>query len=83
MEVSHAELQDQRELLKATPVERPHTAPVQIISDNGSLVAVAEEQQENMLTRGNPQAIYTNETHHVPLCSTDEYDSYGLDSGEH
>eukprot|EP00959_Pyramimonas_sp_CCMP1952_P320211 6701318-Pyramimonas_sp.AAC.1 len=36
------------------------------------LVTIAEEQQGHLPTLGNPLDIYTTETYHVPLCSTDE-----------
>eukprot|EP00959_Pyramimonas_sp_CCMP1952_P315765 6609172-Pyramimonas_sp.AAC.1 len=57
MEMWCTELQDERELLEAAPIDELYTAPAQ---DMG-----------------------TTETYHAPLCSTDEDDSYGLDSDEH
>eukprot|EP00959_Pyramimonas_sp_CCMP1952_P257249 5374956-Pyramimonas_sp.AAC.1 len=62
MEVRRAELQGDRELLEATPVEEVYTAPAQMVSDNSALVTVAEEQQGRLPTRGKPQDIYTTET---------------------
>eukprot|EP00959_Pyramimonas_sp_CCMP1952_P059296 1238386-Pyramimonas_sp.AAC.1 len=54
-----------------------------MISDNGALVAVADEQQGRLPARDNPMSVSTTETYHVLLCSMDDDDSYGLDSGEH
>eukprot|EP00959_Pyramimonas_sp_CCMP1952_P030946 649040-Pyramimonas_sp.AAC.1 len=71
-----------RELLEANPAEELSTAPAQMISDNSALVTVAEGQQGHFPARGDPQDIYTAETDHGPLCSTDEDGSTGLDSDE-
>eukprot|EP00959_Pyramimonas_sp_CCMP1952_P270484 5654599-Pyramimonas_sp.AAC.1 len=83
MEVWCTELEDERELLKAYPVEKLYAAPAQRISDNGVLVTVADEQGGRLPTRGSPQSINTTETYHFPLCSTGDDDSYGLDSDKH
>eukprot|EP00959_Pyramimonas_sp_CCMP1952_P078131 1633340-Pyramimonas_sp.AAC.1 len=50
--------------------------------DNSALVTVADEQCGHLPAWGNPQDISTTETHHAPVCSTGEDDSYGLDSDE-
>eukprot|EP00959_Pyramimonas_sp_CCMP1952_P323819 6777148-Pyramimonas_sp.AAC.1 len=83
IEVWHTELQDERELLQATPVEEFDSIPTHMTSDNSALVTVADEQQEHLPARGNPQSTSTAETHHVLLCSRDDDDSYGLDFDEH
>eukprot|EP00959_Pyramimonas_sp_CCMP1952_P392429 8223327-Pyramimonas_sp.AAC.1 len=83
MEMRHTELQDERELLEATPTGELYTAPTHMITDNSLLVTVSGEQRGHLPTWVNLQDTGTTETCHVPLCSTDESDSYGLDSDEH
>eukprot|EP00959_Pyramimonas_sp_CCMP1952_P437854 9166836-Pyramimonas_sp.AAC.1 len=83
MDVRRAEFREERELLEATPIDDLHTVPTQMITHNSALVTVAEEQRGHLPTWGNPHGIDTTETHHVPLCSTGEDDTYGLDFDEH
>eukprot|EP00959_Pyramimonas_sp_CCMP1952_P043417 908058-Pyramimonas_sp.AAC.1 len=59
MEVWDTELQDERELLEAAPVEERHAVPAQMISDGSALVTVAGEQQGHLPTWSNPHDIYT------------------------
>ena len=55
---------------------------MQMVPDNCLLVTVADEQQGPLPMRGNPRDSDTDETFHVPLCSTDNDTSYGLDFDE-
>ena len=62
---------------------------MQMVPDNCVLVTVADEQQGPLPKRGNSQDLRgnsqdsdTEETFHVPLCSTDNDTSYGLDFDE-
>eukprot|EP00959_Pyramimonas_sp_CCMP1952_P469656 9495323-Pyramimonas_sp.AAC.1 len=64
MEVRHAELRGERELLEATPLEQLYTAPTHWISDHSALATVAEGQLGHLPTRGSPQDMYTTETYH-------------------
>eukprot|EP00959_Pyramimonas_sp_CCMP1952_P131546 2750782-Pyramimonas_sp.AAC.1 len=82
MEVWRAELQKEEELLEATPLDDLRTVPTHMITDNGVLVTVAEEQRGHLPKGGYPRDSDIEETHHVPLCSTVEDHSYGLDSDE-
>eukprot|EP00959_Pyramimonas_sp_CCMP1952_P181325 3791346-Pyramimonas_sp.AAC.1 len=82
MEVRHAKLQEERELLEAAPIDDLYTAPTQAIAGNSALVTAAGEQRGRLPTWPRPHDIDT-ETFHVPLCSTDEDDRYGLDFDEH
>eukprot|EP00959_Pyramimonas_sp_CCMP1952_P397318 8324875-Pyramimonas_sp.AAC.1 len=79
MEVRRTELQDERELLEAAPVEEVYTLPTHMNTDNRALATVADEQQGRLPTWNNPQSINAAETDHVPLCSADDDDIYGLD----
>eukprot|EP00959_Pyramimonas_sp_CCMP1952_P450843 9439310-Pyramimonas_sp.AAC.1 len=51
MEVWHAELQDEKGLLEATPLGDIFTMPTQVIPDHSALITVAEEQ------RGKPASV--------------------------
>eukprot|EP00959_Pyramimonas_sp_CCMP1952_P068595 1431719-Pyramimonas_sp.AAC.1 len=53
-----------------------------MITDNSALVTVAEEQPGHRPAWGHPRSSDIEETYHVPLCSTGEGHSYGLDSDE-
>eukprot|EP00959_Pyramimonas_sp_CCMP1952_P031197 653923-Pyramimonas_sp.AAC.1 len=53
-----------------------------MITDNSALVTAAEEQRGHLPTRGHPCDPDIEETHHVPMCSTGEDHTYGLDSDE-
>eukprot|EP00959_Pyramimonas_sp_CCMP1952_P161325 3373609-Pyramimonas_sp.AAC.1 len=82
MEVWHTELHDERELFGATPVCDLCTVPAHMITDNRALVTVAEAQRWHLPKWGHPRDSNIEETYHVPLCSTAEDHSYGLDSDE-
>eukprot|EP00959_Pyramimonas_sp_CCMP1952_P392470 8224341-Pyramimonas_sp.AAC.1 len=81
MDVRCAELQEERGLLEAAPLDGPYAAPAQMITDNSALVRVDEEQRGHLPTWGHPRDSVIRGTYHVPLRSMDEDDSYGLDSG--
>eukprot|EP00959_Pyramimonas_sp_CCMP1952_P274906 5746836-Pyramimonas_sp.AAC.1 len=59
-----AELQDERELPEATPIDELYTAPTERIADISALVTVAEEQRGHLPKWGNPLDTYTTETYH-------------------
>eukprot|EP00959_Pyramimonas_sp_CCMP1952_P337886 7075910-Pyramimonas_sp.AAC.1 len=82
MEAWYTELYEQRDLLEATPLCNLYTVPAHMITGNSVLVTVAEEQRGRLLTWGHPRDSDIEETYHVPLCSTGEDHSYGLDSDE-
>eukprot|EP00959_Pyramimonas_sp_CCMP1952_P443391 9282808-Pyramimonas_sp.AAC.1 len=83
MEVRCAELQDDRELLEATPIGELYLAPAHMITDNSALVTVAEEQRGCLPARGSPRDICTTEADNFTLCSTDEGSSCCLVSDGH
>eukprot|EP00959_Pyramimonas_sp_CCMP1952_P464802 9487220-Pyramimonas_sp.AAC.1 len=82
MEVWYTELHDKRELLEATPVDDLCAVPTHMITDDSVLVTVAEEQRGRLPKWGYSRDPGTEETYHVPLCSTVEDHSHGLDSDE-
>eukprot|EP00959_Pyramimonas_sp_CCMP1952_P414656 8688065-Pyramimonas_sp.AAC.1 len=65
VKVRYTELQAERELLEATPMDDLYTVPAQMITDSCVLVTVAKEQRGHQPTWGNPQDIVTPETYHV------------------
>ena len=82
LETWYTELREEKQLLETIPTESLYTILVQMVPDNCVLVAVADEQQVTLPMRGNSQTSDTEETFHVPLCSTDNDTSYGLDFDE-
>eukprot|EP00959_Pyramimonas_sp_CCMP1952_P114577 2395372-Pyramimonas_sp.AAC.1 len=54
-----------------------------MITENSVLVAVDEQQQGHLPTRGSPQDINTTKIYHAPFCSTGDDDSYGLGPDDH
>jgi len=83
LETWYTELLEEKQLLEATPIEAFYTIPMQMVPDNSVLVTVSDEQQGHLPTRGSPQDSDAVETLHVPLCSTDNDNSHGLDFDEH
>eukprot|EP00959_Pyramimonas_sp_CCMP1952_P083190 1738526-Pyramimonas_sp.AAC.2 len=53
-----------------------------MITDHSVLATVAEEQRGHLPTWGHPRDSDIAETYDLPLCSTDEDYTYGLDSNE-
>eukprot|EP00959_Pyramimonas_sp_CCMP1952_P247424 5172200-Pyramimonas_sp.AAC.2 len=53
-----------------------------MLTDNSVMVTVAGEQWGHPPARDHPRDSVTTETYHVPVCSADEDDTYGLDSYE-
>eukprot|EP00959_Pyramimonas_sp_CCMP1952_P252811 5281453-Pyramimonas_sp.AAC.1 len=82
MEVWHAELQDEKELLEATPPVNLFAMPAQMVPDQSMLITVADEQRWCLPKWGRTRDSDIDETHHVPMCSMVEDCSYGLDSAE-
>eukprot|EP00959_Pyramimonas_sp_CCMP1952_P274638 5741078-Pyramimonas_sp.AAC.1 len=64
MEVRCAELQDEQELLEATPLEDLSTMPAQMVPDHRVLITVAEEQRGTLPKWGRPRDSDTEETYH-------------------
>eukprot|EP00959_Pyramimonas_sp_CCMP1952_P017654 374465-Pyramimonas_sp.AAC.2 len=79
MDVWCAELLEESELLEATPLDDLYPVPTHVTTDSSVLATVAEEQRGHLPTRGYPLDSDIAETYHVPLCSMDEDDTYGLD----
>eukprot|EP00959_Pyramimonas_sp_CCMP1952_P335000 7015078-Pyramimonas_sp.AAC.2 len=59
-------------LVEATLVDDLYTVPAHMITDNSALVTVAEKQRGHLPKWGYSRDSDTEETHHVPLCSTVE-----------
>eukprot|EP00959_Pyramimonas_sp_CCMP1952_P092095 1927526-Pyramimonas_sp.AAC.1 len=78
----YAELQDERELLEATPLEDLFTMPTQMVPDQSVLITVADEQRGYLPKCGRTRYSDTEETFYAPLCTMVEDDSYGLDSDD-
>eukprot|EP00959_Pyramimonas_sp_CCMP1952_P179567 3754290-Pyramimonas_sp.AAC.1 len=78
MEVWYAELQDENELLEATPPEDLFRMPAQMVPDRSSLITVADEQRGHLPKWGRTRDSDAEETHHVPRVSMVEDCSYGL-----
>eukprot|EP00959_Pyramimonas_sp_CCMP1952_P018180 384986-Pyramimonas_sp.AAC.1 len=55
MEVWHAELQGEEELLEATPLGDLFTVPAHIIPDHSVLITVAKEQRGHLPRWGRPR----------------------------
>eukprot|EP00959_Pyramimonas_sp_CCMP1952_P405077 8490086-Pyramimonas_sp.AAC.1 len=82
MEAWHAELQEEREMLEATPPEDLFTIPTQMVPDQSVLISVADEQRGRLPKWGRTRDADTEETYYAPMCTMVKDDSYGLDSDE-
>eukprot|EP00959_Pyramimonas_sp_CCMP1952_P348220 7293991-Pyramimonas_sp.AAC.1 len=63
MEVRHAEQQNEKGLLEATPLEDLFAMPAQMLPDHSALITAAEEQQGHLPEWGRPRDSDTEETH--------------------
>eukprot|EP00959_Pyramimonas_sp_CCMP1952_P473963 9502644-Pyramimonas_sp.AAC.2 len=75
MEARCTELHDESELLDANPLYELYTVPKHMITDNSAL-------RGHLPKWGYSHDSDIEETNDVPLCSTVEDHSYGLDSDE-
>eukprot|EP00959_Pyramimonas_sp_CCMP1952_P074617 1558899-Pyramimonas_sp.AAC.1 len=64
MDMRCAEWHEERELFEASPLDYPYTAPTHMITDNTSLVTVAEEQRGHLPQWGDPRDSDIEETSH-------------------
>eukprot|EP00959_Pyramimonas_sp_CCMP1952_P061699 1289178-Pyramimonas_sp.AAC.1 len=69
MEVWHAELREERELLEAAPLEYLFTVPAQMVPDQSVLIIVADEQRGHLPKWGRTRDPDTEETYYAPLCT--------------
>eukprot|EP00959_Pyramimonas_sp_CCMP1952_P155166 3246584-Pyramimonas_sp.AAC.1 len=78
-----AELQEERELLVATPPEDLSTIPTHMVSYQSVLIiTVADGKRGHLAKWGRTRDSDTEETYYVPMCTMVEDDSYRLDSDE-
>eukprot|EP00959_Pyramimonas_sp_CCMP1952_P045766 956314-Pyramimonas_sp.AAC.1 len=69
MEVWHAELQDDRELLEAAPPEDFFAMPAQMVLDQGARITAADEQRGHLPKRGRTRDSDAEETYSAPMCT--------------
>eukprot|EP00959_Pyramimonas_sp_CCMP1952_P294059 6150410-Pyramimonas_sp.AAC.1 len=67
MEMRCAELQEERELLDASPPEDLFTIPTQVAPDQSALITVADEQRGHLPKWGRTHDPDTEETYYAPL----------------
>ena len=85
-----------RAMTHTTPIDSLYTLPVYTTPDNAVLVTTASDDvqghlqagnptpvQGHLQTRGHPQQYDSEELYYVPLVSTDQDETYGLDFDEH
>eukprot|EP00959_Pyramimonas_sp_CCMP1952_P234458 4898989-Pyramimonas_sp.AAC.1 len=69
MDVRYAELQEEKELLEATPPENLLAIPTQMVPDQSVLIIVADEQRGHLPKWGRTHDSDAEETHYVPMCT--------------
>ena len=90
------ELMSEKAFVPTTSLDSLYTIPVHTTPDNTVLVTTASDDtqghlhigdstrtQGHLQTRGHPQQYDSDESYHVPLVSTGQGDTYGLDFDEH
>eukprot|EP00959_Pyramimonas_sp_CCMP1952_P134704 2819032-Pyramimonas_sp.AAC.1 len=79
MGVWYLDLQEEGELLEATP---PEDHFYQMVPDQSVLITVADEQLGHLPKWGRTNDSDTEETYYAPMCTMVEDHSYGVDSDE-
>ena len=80
LESWYTELMSEEKMLNTIPIDSLYTVPIYTVPDYSVLVTVASEPvQGHLHMRGHPRQHDHEETYHVPLCSTDLDETYGLD----